>query len=130
MPEFNPEQFKQNEENNINPLLNQKKSSKPNPLAGHFRQAKIYITLPSEGKYYPENSLGYARMELPVMPMTTKPGLALKTRMLFLIGLLLDLIHSCIPNIKNAWGMPSLDIDACLIAIGHHGTWTNLCNCT
>ena len=44
MPEFNPEQFKQNEGNNINPLLNQKKSSKPNPLAGHFRQAKIYIT--------------------------------------------------------------------------------------
>ena len=41
----------------------------------------------------------------------------------------MDLIQSCIPNIKNAWGMPSLDIDACLIAIriasyGEHMTIT------
>ena len=49
--------------------------------------------------------------------------------MLFLEDRLLDLIQSCIPNIKNAWGMPSLDIDACLIAIriasyGEHRTIT------
>ena len=132
MPEFNPEQFKENEGNNINPLLNQKnKQSNPNPLAGHFRQAKIYVTLPSGGKYYPEDSLDMTETgELPVMPMTAKDELALKTPDALLSGqATVDLIHSCIPNIKNAWGMPSLDIDACLIAIriasyGEHMTIT------
>ena len=56
--------------------------------------------------------------ELPVMPMTAKDELALKTPDALLSGqATVDLIQSCIPNIKNAWGMPSLDIDACLIAI-------------
>ena len=131
MPEFNPEQFKQNEGNNINPLLNKKQSSKPNPLAGHFRQAKIYLTLPSGGKYYPDDCLDMPESgELPVMPMTAKDELALKTPDALLSGqATVDLIQSCIPNIKNAWGMPSLDIDACLIAIriasyGEHMTIT------
>jgi len=124
MPEFNPEQFKQNEGNNINPLLQEQKKTlkegaKPNPLAGHFRQAKIYVTLPSGGKYYPDGYLDMPETgELPVMPMTAKDELALKTPDALLSGqATVDLIQSCIPNIKNAWGMPSLDIDACLIAI-------------
>ena len=28
-----------------------------NPLKKYFRQAKVYITLPSQGKYWPEGSL-------------------------------------------------------------------------
>lgn len=124
MPEFNPEQFKQNEGNNVNPLLQEQKKTlkegaNPNPLAGHFRQAKIYVTLPSGGKYYPDGYLDMPETgELPVMPMTAKDELALKTPDALLSGqATVDLIQSCIPNIKNAWGMPSLDIDACLIAI-------------
>lgn len=120
MPEFNPEQFKQSGGNNSNPLLNpRQQTNKPNPLAGHFRSAKIYITLPSEGKYYPDDCLDMPESgELPVMPMTAKDELALKTPDALLSGqATVDLIQSCIPNIKNAWGMPSLDIDACLIAI-------------
>jgi|11_taG_2_1085331.scaffolds.fasta_scaffold25902_1 hypothetical protein len=123
MPEFNPEQFRQEEGNNVNPLLEAQKKilkeNKPNPLASYFRSAKIYVTLPSGGKYYPDNCLNMPETgELPVMPMTAKDELALKTPDALLSGqATVDLIQSCIPNIKNAWGMPSLDIDACLIAI-------------
>ena len=123
MPEFNQEQFKQSGGNNSNPLLDAQKKTiqqnKPNPLAGHFRQAKIYIKLPSGGAYYEEGSLEMPETgELPVMPMTAKDELALKTPDALLSGqATVDLIQSCIPNIKNAWSMPSLDIDACLIAI-------------
>lgn len=123
MPEFNPEQFRQEEGNYVNPLLEAQKKTlkenKPNPLASYFRSAKIYVTLPSGGKYYPDNCLDMPETgELPVMPMTAKDELALKTPDALLSGqATVDLIQSCIPNIKNAWGMPSLDIDACLIAI-------------
>ena len=131
MPEFNPEQFSADKGNNINPLLNKKPAKEENPLSSYFRQAKIYLTLPSGGKYYPENCLDMPESgELPVMPMTAKDELALKTPDALLSGqATVDLIESCIPNIKNAWGMPSLDIDACLIAIriasyGEHMTIT------
>ena len=131
MPEFNPEQFSADKGNNMNPLLNKKPAKEENPLSSYFRQAKIYLTLPSGGKYYPENCLDMPESgELPVMPMTAKDELALKTPDALLSGqATVDLIESCIPNIKNAWGMPSLDIDACLIAIriasyGEHMTIT------
>jgi|TARA_B110000908_G_C10262273_1_gene460263 hypothetical protein len=119
MADFNPDEFKTNNGNNINPLLNQPTKSTVNPLAGHFRTAKIYFTLPSGGKYYGENCLEMSETgELPVLPMTAKDELALKTPDALLSGqATVDLIQSCIPNIKNAWSMPSLDIDACLIAI-------------
>ena len=131
MPEFNPEQFSADKGNNMNPLLNKKPAKEENPLSSYFRQAKIYLTLPSGGKYYPDDCLDMPESgELPVMPMTAKDELALKTPDALLSGqATVDLIQSCIPNIKNAWGMPSLDIDACLIAIriasyGEHMTIT------
>ena len=131
MPEFNPEQFSADKGNNMNPLLNKKTAKEENPLSSYFRQAKIYLTLPSGGKYYPDDCLDMPESgELPVMPMTAKDELALKTPDALLSGqATVDLIQSCIPNIKNAWGMPSLDIDSCLIAIriasyGEHMTIT------
>ena len=120
MADFNPEQFKQENGNNMNPLMKPATAPKTaNPLAGHFRQAKIYIKLPSGGQYYDEGSLDMPEnQELAVMPMTAKDELALKTPDALLSGqATVDLIQSCIPSIKNAWSMPSLDIDACLIAI-------------
>ena len=32
-------------------------TQKPNPLMGLMRQPKIYITLPSQGKFWPEGAL-------------------------------------------------------------------------
>jgi len=90
-----------------------------NPLRGYFRQPKIYITLPSQLKYYPPGAIEETETgEFPVYAMTASDEMALKTPDALLNGQsTVDVIQSCIPNIKNAWFMPSLDLDAVLIAI-------------
>lgn len=90
-----------------------------NPLAKHFRQPQIYIKLPSEGRWYPQGSLEMpVTKEIPVYAMTAKDELTLKTPDALLNGQsTVDVIQSCIPSIKNAWLMPSIDLDAVLIAI-------------
>lgn len=90
-----------------------------NPLKKFYRQPKVYLDLPSKGKYYPEGSLEMTESgELPVFAMTAKDELAMKTPDALLNGQsTVDVIQSCLPNIKNAWNMPSVDLDAILIAI-------------
>ena len=104
MPEFDPSKFSQ---------------TQGNPLQKYFRQPKVYITLPSQGQYYPEGALDYPENgELPVFPMTAKDELGMKTPDALLNGqATVDVIESCVPNIKDAWQMPSIDLDAVLIAI-------------
>jgi hypothetical protein len=105
MPEFNPEQFSSNIEQN--------------PLRKYFRQPKVYITLPSRGEFYQEGVLEMTEnKEFPVFAMTAKDELIIKTPDALLNGqATVDVIQSCIPNIKHAWQMPSVDLDACLVAI-------------
>lgn len=90
-----------------------------NPLTGYFRQPAIYIKLPSEGKWWGENSLDMpATGEIPVFPMSTKDEVTLRTPDALLNGQgIVEVIQSCCPNIKDAWKMPSTDVDSVLIAI-------------
>lgn len=90
-----------------------------NPLAKHFRQPQIYIKLPSEGQWYPAGALEMpVTKELPVYAMTARDELTLKTPDALLNGqATVDVIQSCVPSIKDAWKMPSVDVDAVLIAI-------------
>ena len=90
-----------------------------NPLQKYFRQPKLYIALPSHGRFYPPGALESTENgEYPVYAMTAKDELAFKTPDALLNGqATVDVIQSCMPNIKDAWNMPSVDIDACLIAI-------------
>lgn len=90
-----------------------------NPLSKHFRQPKLYIKLPSGGNFYPRGSLEVSDTgEYPVLAMTAKDELMFKTPDALLNGQsTVNVIQSCIPNIKNAWNIPSIDIDAILIAI-------------
>lgn len=94
-------------------------SGQSNPLQKYFRQAKVYINLPSNGQWYEPNSLVMPETgELPVYAMTAKDELSMKTPDALLNGqATVDMIQSCVPNIKNAWKMPSIDLDAVLIAI-------------
>ena len=90
-----------------------------NPLAKHFRQPKIYISLPSNGMFYKTTSLErIEENQYPVLAMTAKDELALKTPDALLNGqATVNVIQSCMPNIKDAWDVPSIDLDAILIAI-------------
>lgn len=93
--------------------------SKNNPLAGFMRQPKIYIKLPSGGNYWAPKSLEMTETgELPVYSMTAKDELMFKTPDALLNGqAVVDVVQSCMPNIKNAWAMPTIDLDTILISI-------------
>lgn len=90
-----------------------------NPLAKHFRQPKLYISLPSKGNFYRNNALEQTEnQQYPVYSMTAKDELTIKTPDALLNGqATVNVIQSCMPNIKNAWEIPSIDIDAILIAM-------------
>jgi hypothetical protein len=93
--------------------------SQGNPLQKYFRQPKIYLQLPSKGKWYPEGSLEFTETgELPVYPMTARDEIMIKTPDALINGeATTSVIESCIPAIKNAWYIPLVDIDAILLAI-------------
>ena len=90
-----------------------------NPLASFYRQPKIYVRLPSKGKYYPKGALDISSNdEYPVYAMTAKDELMFKTPDALLTGQsTVELIKSCIPAILDPWQMPSIDLDFALIAI-------------
>jgi len=90
-----------------------------NPLSNFFRQPAIHLKLPSGGKYWPDGALDLPITgEIPVYPMTTKDEITLRTPDALLNGAgVVDLIHSCCPNVSDAWNMPSIDVDATIIAI-------------
>ena len=90
-----------------------------NPLAGWYRQPKIYVRLPSKGRYYAQGSLDVsASEEYAVYAMTAKDELMFKTPDALLSGQsTVEVIKSCMPAILDPWLMPSIDLDFCLIAI-------------
>lgn len=94
-------------------------SQRSNPLARHFRQPAIYLKLPSGGRWWGEGALDMPpNQELPIYPMSTKDEILLRTPDALLNGQgIVDVIQSCCPNIRDAWRMPSVDVDAVLIAI-------------
>ena len=90
-----------------------------NPLSQYFRQPAIYIRLPSKGQHYPAGALDMPpNGEVPVLPMTTLDEITYRTPdALFNGSAVASVIQSCVPSIKNAWAMPSMDIDTVLVAI-------------
>jgi hypothetical protein len=90
-----------------------------NPLAMFMRQPKIYIKLPSGGEYWASGSLEISENgQYPVYSMTARDELLIKVPDALMSGqAIVDVIQNCIPNIKNAWMIPSIDLDIILIAI-------------
>ena len=89
-----------------------------NPLSKYYRQPAVYIKFPSGGNYPPHVLERSPNGEYPVLPMTAKDELAFKTPDAMMNGqATIDVIKSCIPNIKDPWQLVSYDMDTILIAI-------------
>lgn len=107
-----------------------------NPLQKYFRQPKIYISLPSKGLFYEPGALKGDYNNVGIFAMTGMDEIIYKTPdALFSGEATVKVIESCCPSIKNASKMPSIDIDALMIAIriatfGNEMTVTQTCkNC-
>jgi hypothetical protein len=89
-----------------------------NPLNKYFRQASIYVKLPS-GTDYPTDVVTRAETgEIGIMPMTAKDEVRFKTPDALMNGQgVVDVIESCVPDIKDAWQIKSYDLDTILVAI-------------
>jgi len=94
-------------------------SKNTNPLSQFFRQPAIYIKLPSGGQGWPAGSINMPpNGELPVYPMTAMDEITYRTPdALFNGESTVSVIQSCIPNILDAWAVPSTDLDAILVSI-------------
>jgi hypothetical protein len=90
-----------------------------NPLKQYFRQPAIYVRLPSQGNFYPPGSINLPPTgELPVYPMTAMDEITYRTPdALFNGQATVNVLSSCVPDIRDHWSTPALDIDTLLIAI-------------
>jgi len=89
-----------------------------NPLNKYFRQPAIYVSLPSGTTYPPYVVTPAQTGELGVMPMTAKDEIRFKTPDALMNGQgVVDVIQSCVPDIKDAWQIKSYDLDTILVAI-------------
>lgn len=93
--------------------------SNSNPLQGFFRKAKLQLQLPSNGQWYPKDSLVTNETgQVDVFSMTASDDIKFKSSETNFNGSsTYDLIKSCVPGIKNPEAMPSIDLDTVLLAI-------------
>ncbi|MGA1048604.1 MAG: hypothetical protein ACO3UU_11375, partial [Minisyncoccia bacterium] len=90
-----------------------------NPLKQYFRRPAVYIKLPSNGQHYSEGSLEIPENgELPVYPMTAIDEITGRTPDGLYNGIsVIEIIKSCVPNIKNPWEINVIDLDTILLSI-------------
>jgi hypothetical protein len=90
-----------------------------NPLKQYFRRPAIYLKLPSGLHSYSDDIINKPESgELAVYPMTAIDEISSRTPDSLYNGTaMVDIIRSCIPDIKNPWKIHNTDLDAILIAI-------------
>ena len=90
-----------------------------NPLKQYFRRPAIYLHLPSGGRGYAPGVVDIPESgEIPIYPMTAIDEITAKTPDSLYNGTaVVDIIKSCVPNIKDPWSISSVDLDAILIAV-------------
>ncbi len=90
-----------------------------NPLRQFFRRPSIYIQLPSRGRFYGPDVLEPTENgDLPIYPMSAIDEITSKTPDAVFSGqAVVDIIQSCVPNIKNAWKLNIIDVESLIIAI-------------
>ena len=90
-----------------------------NPLRQFFRRPAVYLKLPSRGQYWAPEALDLPENgELPVYPMTAIDEISYRTPdALFNGQAVINVIQSCVPGIKDAGKIPSMDLNALLVGI-------------
>lgn len=90
-----------------------------NPLVGYFRTPKLYVNLPTQGKFYQDDVIDWpASGELAVYAMTAKDELVMKNPDALLNGeAVANVIASCVPAIKKPRSLIGNDVEVLLIAI-------------
>lgn len=94
-------------------------TSKESPLKKYRRQPKLYIDLPSKGKYSPSGTVfNDVCTHLAVFSMTASDEILFRTPDALINGeATAKNINSCIPSIIDPWKIPTIDLDTILIAI-------------
>jgi len=90
-----------------------------NPLRKYFRQAVIHLRLPSAGRFYPPGSIDLPpNGEVPILPMTAVDEITSRTPdALFNGSAVVNVLSSCVPNIRDAWTIPAVDFNSLLAAV-------------
>ena len=88
-------------------------------LQSYQRQPKLFIDLPSKGKWYDETVIeGEQYIQIPVFGMNAMDEIMFKTPDALYTGdATAEVIKSCIPTILDPWRLVGYDIDFILIAI-------------
>ena len=90
---------------------------KMNQLNKYFRKPKIYIKLPTGGKFNPEMETTVLD-EVGVLPMTALDEITLKNPDALLNGeAIVNVIKSCCPDIPEPKKMCNIDVEALFLAI-------------
>jgi len=88
-----------------------------NPLQGYLRNPKLYILLPSGGKFSNIESISDISKELPIYPLTSMDETMLRNPDALLNGeSMVKVISSC-TGIKDVYELTSNDVDVILLAI-------------
>ena len=96
----------------------EKMTENTNPLQKYFRPPSVYIKLPSGLQYGTDVIEPSTTGELAVLPMTAMDEVKFKTPDALMNGQgVVDVIQSCIPQIKDAWRITSYDLDSIFLAI-------------
>jgi hypothetical protein len=90
-----------------------------NPLTNYLRKPEIYVKLPSGGKWWPPGTLDMPpNNELAVMAMNGHDDMSMRNADGLMNGASsVAVVQSCVPNIKNAWAGPTMDIEYLFVAI-------------
>jgi hypothetical protein len=90
-----------------------------NPLRQYFRRPAVYLKLPSGGIGYSPGSIDMPETgEIPIYPMTAIDEITARTPDALYNGTaVVEILRSCVPNIKNPWEVTNVDLDPLLVAI-------------
>lgn len=89
-----------------------------NPLQNYFRQPKIYLKLPTLGKFISSSVITGDVEKLQVYGMNGMDQIIIKTPDALLHGeSTVRVIQSCCPGISNGWELSNIDIECLMVAI-------------